>query len=60
LKDKSLNIDIPANIKIENGTVSATAPQFIVDRTKFGISSKAITDSFISDKLGIKFEVSAK
>jgi polyisoprenoid-binding protein YceI len=60
LKDKSVGIEIPANVKIENGTVSATAPQFIVDRTKFGISSKAITDSFISDKLGIKFEVSAK
>jgi polyisoprenoid-binding protein YceI len=60
LKDKSLGIDIPANLKIENGTVTASAPQFTVDRNKFGISSKAITDSFINDKLGIKFEISAK
>ena len=60
LKDKSLNIDIPANIKIENGTVSATAPQFIVDRTKFGITFKGAQNDLINDKMGIKFEVSAK
>jgi len=60
LKDKSLNIDIPVNVKIENGAVTASAPQFTIDRNKFGISSKAITDSFINDKMGIKFEISAK
>lgn len=60
LKDKSLNIDIPANVKIENGTVTASAPQFTVDRTKFGITFKGASDNLINDMMGIKFEISAK
>jgi polyisoprenoid-binding protein YceI len=60
LKDKSVGIEVPANVKIENGTVTASAPQFTVDRTKFGITFKGASDNLINDMMGIKFEVSAK
>jgi polyisoprenoid-binding protein YceI len=47
LKDKSLGIEIPANVKIENGTVTASAPQFTVDRTKFGITYTGMKDNLV-------------
>ena len=60
LKDKSLGIEIPANVKIENGTVTASAPQFTVDRTKFGITYTGMKDNLINNMMGIKLELSAK
>lgn len=60
LKDKSLGIEIPANVKIENGTVTASAPQFTVDRTKFGITFTGAKDNLINNMMGIKLELSAK
>ncbi len=60
LKDKSVGIEIPANVKIENGVVTASAPQFTVDRTKFGITFTGKKDDLINNMMGIKFELSAK
>jgi len=60
LKDKSVGIEIPANVKIENGTVTASAPQFTVDRSKFGITFTGKKDDLINNMMGIKFEVTAK
>jgi polyisoprenoid-binding protein YceI len=60
LKDKSLGIDIPANVKIENGTVTASAPQFTVDRTKFGITYTGMKDNLINNMMGLKLNISAK
>ena len=60
LKDKSLGIEIPANVKIENGTVIASAPQFKVDRTKFGITFTGMKDDLINNMMGIKLNISAK
>jgi len=60
LKDKSVGIEIPANVKIENGTVTASAPQFTVDRSKFGITFTGKKDDLINNMMGIKFELSAK
>ena len=60
LKDKSLGIEIPANVKIENGVVTASAPQFTVDRTKFGITYTGMKDNLINNMMGIKLELTAK
>jgi serine/threonine protein kinase len=60
LKDKSLGINIPANVKIENGTVKAYTPQFTLDRTKFGITYTGMKDNLISNMMGIKIMLIAK
>lgn len=60
LKDKSLGIEIPANVKVENGVVTASAPQFTVDRTKFGITYTGMKDNLINNMMGIKLELTAK
>jgi polyisoprenoid-binding protein YceI len=60
LKDKSLGIEIPANVKLENGVVTASAPQFTVDRTKFGITYTGMKDNLINNMMGIKLELTAK
>lgn len=60
LKDQSVGIEIPASVKIENGALTATTPQFTVDRTKFGITYTGMKDNLINNMMGIKLNITAK
>jgi polyisoprenoid-binding protein YceI len=60
LKDKSHGVSIPATVKMENGELTATTPQFTIDRQNWGINYAGKKDDLINDKMGIKLSIKAK
>lgn len=60
LKDKSFGIEVPATVKIEDGTFIATTPQFTIDRTNWGITYTGMKDNLINKNMGIKLNFTAK
>lgn len=61
LKGVTKGVSIPANVTVDaNGAVTATTPQFVIDRQQFGITYKGMKDTPINDGMGIKITLSAK
>ena len=60
LKDKTHGVEIPATIKVENGEVSVSTPQFVVNRQEWGINFTGKKDDLISNDMGIKLSFKAK
>lgn len=61
LKGVAKGVTIPAIIKFDNGAVSATTPQFTIDRQVWGINYKSsMKDVVLNDEMGIKITLSAK
>jgi len=61
LKEVTKSVTIPAIVKIENGAVSATTPQFTIDRQVWGINYKStMKDVILNDQIGLKITLAAK
>lgn len=61
LKDVTKSVTIPAIVKMENGAVSASTPQFTIDRQVWGINYKStMKDVILNDQIGLKITLSAK
>lgn len=65
MKGNTRSVTIPANVSIENGTLMATTPQFVIDRTEWNVNygSGSIAgiaqDNIIRDEVGLKLNVKA-
>lgn len=65
ITDITKNISFDADVVINEGLLTATAPQFIIDRTDWGIKYKSkkffddLKDKFINDEIGIKINLVA-
>ncbi len=65
IRDVTKSITFPANIKIENNTLNATA-DFDIDRTEFGLKYgsgkffEGLGDKMINDNFNIKLKIVAK
>jgi len=59
LKGITKSVEIPANVKFENGMFLATTPQFTIDRTEWNIvySSSKIGDMTINDKMSLQINI---
>ncbi len=62
MKDITHGIEFKANVKINNGNVSAVSEEFVLDRTKWGINYKSksvfkeLKDKFINDEFALKID----
>lgn len=64
LKGKTNSIEIPATIRIDENRISAETPEFIIDRTKWGIVYQsgiigALKDDLINDEVILKLKIVA-
>lgn len=64
LKGKTNSIEIPATIRIDENRISAETPEFIIDRTKWGIVYQSgiigtLKDDLINDEVIIKLKIVA-
>ena len=64
LRDQTQNISFPANIRIENGQLTATTPKFTIDRTKWGVVYRSgllgtIKNKLINDQIGLSVTLEA-
>ncbi|HLF63891.1 MAG TPA: YceI family protein [Saprospiraceae bacterium] len=66
LKDITRPVAFKANVNVVNGTLTATAPLFKIDRTEWGIKvlSKKffdnLKDDFVDDQFGLRIELRAE
>jgi len=66
LKDQTKQITFKAMVNESNGTITATTPQFTIDRTEWGIKYGSATffdglkDNAINDEVGLRINLSAK
>ncbi len=65
IKDQTRSVTIPANVAVANGSLTATTPQFVIDRTEWGVEygSGSIVgiaqDNIIKNEVGLKLNVTA-
>lgn len=64
LKGKTNSIEIPATIRIDENRISAETPEFIIDRTKWGIVYQSgiigtLKDDLINDEVILKLKIVA-
>lgn len=65
MKDITHNVGFKANIQVDGNTITATAPQFKIDRTKWDVMfmAKSIMDDlkngFVNDDIGIALQITA-
>jgi polyisoprenoid-binding protein YceI len=65
IKNQTRSVTIPAKVAIENGTLTATTPQFVIDRTEWGVKygsgslAGIAQDNIINDDVGLKLAVTA-
>ncbi len=64
LKGKTNSIEIPVTIRIDENRISAETPEFIIDRTKWGIVYQSgiigtLKDDLINDEVIIKLKIVA-
>ena len=62
--DSTKSIQIPANVSIGEGSLSAESPQFTIDRTQWGVKYRSgligtIADKIIDDQVGLKIDLKA-
>lgn len=65
MKDITKSVTIPAKVVVADGAVKASTPQFVIDRTEWGIqygSTKAgaLKDKAIKDEIALQIELSTK
>lgn len=62
MKDVTKGIDFKANVKVNEGAVSATSEEFVLDRTQWNVNYgsksifKELKDKFINDEFSLKIE----
>ncbi|MFH1119669.1 MAG: YceI family protein [Bacteroidota bacterium] len=65
MKDVTKSVTIPVKVAIEGGKLTATTPEFLIDRTHWNVQygSKTIFDNlkdkFINDEIALKISLSA-
>ncbi len=65
MKDATKSVTFPAKVSLEGNTLTATTPDFVIDRTQWNVQygSKTIFDNlkdkFINDEIGLKISLSA-
>lgn len=65
MKDATKSVTFPAKVSLEGNTLTATTPDFVIDRTQWNVQygSKTIfndlKDKFINDEIGLKITLSA-
>ena len=64
MKDSLKSIKIPAMVTFKNGSISASTPQFTIDRTEWGVVYRSgiigtIKDKLIDDQIGLKINLVA-
>ena len=66
IKDVTKNVSFPAKVTVGEGTVTASAPEFLINRTDFGLQYGAerfveglAKDHIINEEFGIALEISA-
>jgi polyisoprenoid-binding protein YceI len=64
LKGKTNSIEIPVTIRIDENTISAETPEFVIDRTKWGVVYQSgiigtLKDDLINDEVIIKLKIAA-
>ncbi|MEM1215603.1 MAG: YceI family protein [Bacteroidota bacterium] len=65
MRDITKSISIPATIKMDNGQAMANTPQFVIDRTQWGVmyastAAGAIKDKAIKDEIGLQIDLVTK
>ncbi len=66
IKDTTKEIGFRALVEEENGMVTVSTPQFLIDRTEWGIQYRSskffddLADKAINDEFGLKVELAAK
>lgn len=66
IKDTTKEIGFRALVEEENGVVTVSTPQFLIDRTEWGIQYRSskffddLADKAINDEFGLKVELTAK
>ncbi len=65
MKDATKSVTFPAKVTLEGNTLTASTPDFVIDRTQWNVQygSKTIfndlKDKFINDEIGLKISLSA-
>lgn len=65
MKDATKSVTFPAKVSLEGNTLTASTPDFVIDRTQWNVQygSKTIfndlKDKFINDEIGLKISLSA-
>ena len=66
LKGQSRSVTIPANIEMKDNQMHVTTPQFVIDRTEWGVSYGSgglgldlAKDKIINDEVGLKIDLVA-
>ena len=65
IKETTKNVGFKARASYEDGVLTVSTPQFMIDRTEFGIQvlSKKffdnLTDNFVADEFGLRIELRA-
>ena len=65
LKGQTRSVTIPAKVSVENNVLTASSPQFVIDRTEWGVQygSGSIAgiaqDNIIKDEVGLQLNVQA-
>ncbi|MHC1774150.1 MAG: YceI family protein [Lentimicrobium sp.] len=65
MKDATKSVTFPAKVSVEGNTLTASSPDFVIDRTQWNVQygSKTIfndlKDKFINDEIGLKISLSA-
>ncbi|MBB4079127.1 polyisoprenoid-binding protein YceI [Lewinella aquimaris] len=66
MKGNSRSITIPASVTMEEDRIVSTTPDFVIDRTEWGIVYNAgstvgiVKDKVINDEIGLKLDLVAK
>ncbi|MCP9234619.1 YceI family protein [Lewinella sp. JB7] len=66
MKGNARSITIPANITLGDEQITATTPEFVIDRTEWGIEYNSgstegiLKDKVINDEIGLKLDLVAK
>lgn len=66
IKGISKSITFPAMVKMSDTQISATTPEFLIDRTEWDIKYKStkffddLKDKFISDEIGLKLSIQSE
>lgn len=59
LKDVTKSVTFKADVTIADGKVTATAPQFTIDRTLWGITYTGMKDDLINNNMGVGIKLVA-
>jgi hypothetical protein len=64
MKNITKSIEIPANVTVQEGVLTATTPEFVINRTEWNVNFNsglfgAVGDALIADDVKLKIELAA-